>query len=114
MRSAPSERQAKQRRAARETLGEAIALFDSLEARPRAEKARAELARVSGRVASRDDLTATEQAIAEHAAAGRQNKEIAAAMFITPRTVESHLTRIYRKLGVRSRAELAARFGRHS
>ena len=89
-------------------------MFDALEARPWADKARAELARVSGRVASRDDLTATEQAIAGHAAAGRQNKEIAAAMFITPRTVESHLTRIYRKLGVRSRAELAARFGRES
>jgi DNA-binding CsgD family transcriptional regulator len=105
-------RQAKQRRAARETLGEAVALLESLGARPWADKARAELGRISGRVAVHDELTATERAIAEHAAAGRQNKEIAAAMFITVRTVESHLTRIYRKVGVRSRAELAGRFAR--
>ena len=41
---------------------------------------------------------------------GRTNKEVAAALFLTERTVESHLTHAYRKLGVRSRAELARRF----
>jgi DNA-binding NarL/FixJ family response regulator len=50
--------------------------------------------------------------VAELAAEGRRNKEIAAAMYVTVATVEAHLSRVYRKLGVRSRAELASRFSR--
>jgi DNA-binding NarL/FixJ family response regulator len=50
--------------------------------------------------------------VAELAAEGRRNKEIAAAMYVTVATVEAHLSRVYRKLDVRSRAELASRFSR--
>ena len=75
-----------------------------------AERAQAELARLGGRrAADRDELTETERRIAELAAEGRANKEIAAALFVSERTVESNLTRAYRKLGVRSRTELARR-----
>ena len=105
-------RQCRQRRAARRTLGEAVALFDEIGARPWAEKARAELARISGRRASPDDLTDAERRVAELAARGRHNKEIAAALYIGVGTVESHLSHVYRKLGVRSRTELAGRFAR--
>ena len=66
-----------------------------------------ELARIGGRTASPDELTPAEQRVAELVAAGRTNKEVASALFLTDRTVEGHLTNIYRKLGIRSRAELA-------
>jgi DNA-binding NarL/FixJ family response regulator len=107
------QRQAMQRRAARETLLEAAELFDSLGASPWAAKARAELGRISGRgAAASDELTKVERQVADLAAAGRRNKEIAAELFITVGTVEAHLSRVYRKIGVRSRAELTARFTR--
>jgi DNA-binding CsgD family transcriptional regulator len=107
------QRQAGQRRAARETLTDALTLFDSMGARPWADKARTELSRISGRgAASSDALTAAEQEVARLASEGRQNKEIAAALYVTVGTVEGHLSRVYRKLGVRSRAELAGRFTR--
>ena len=77
-------------------------------ARPWAEKTRAELRRISGRGAGQsDELTEVERDVAQLAAEGRRNKEIAAELFVTVGTVEAHLTRVYRKLGVRSRAELA-------
>ena len=56
-------------------------------------------------------LTDGEQRVAELAAQGRQNKEIAATLFLAVGTVEMHLSRVYRKLGIRSRTELAGRFG---
>jgi DNA-binding NarL/FixJ family response regulator len=54
-------------------------------------------------------LTPTEQRIAELVAEGRSNKEVAAAMFVTAKTVETNLSRIYAKLGIHSRTELARR-----
>jgi DNA-binding CsgD family transcriptional regulator len=54
-----------------------------------------------------DSLTPTEQRVAELVAAGRTNTEIAAALFISVKTVEANLTRIYRKLDLRGRVELA-------
>jgi DNA-binding CsgD family transcriptional regulator len=72
-----------------------------------AERVREELARVGGRAPSGDDLTPTEEKIARHVALGLTNREVAATLFVTPKTVESALTRVYRKLGVRSRTELA-------
>ena len=105
-----AQRRAKQRGAARESLQAAIAAFTELQAVLWAERAQAELARLGGRrAADRDELTETERRIAELAAEGRANREIAAALFVTERTVESNLTRVYRKLGVRSRTELARR-----
>jgi len=102
-----AQRRAKKKAAARETLGEALALFEELGASLWAEKAGAELASIGGRVSSRHDLTPAEERVAALVAEGRTNREVAAALFVSDHTVEFHLTRIYRKLGVRSRAELA-------
>jgi DNA-binding NarL/FixJ family response regulator len=72
-----------------------------------AERARAELKRISGRRSAQDELTETEQRVAALAAQARSNKQIAAELFMSVRTVEAHLSRVYRKLGVHSRTELA-------
>jgi DNA-binding NarL/FixJ family response regulator len=104
-------RHARRSRAARETLEQAVALLDEMGAVPWCDKARDELKRVSGRRVKADDgLTDAEQRVAELAAQGRKNKEIAATLFLAVSTVEMHLSRIYRKLGVRSRTELAGHF----
>ena len=55
-----------------------------------------------------DELTASEQRVAELAAAGMTNREVARAAFMSPKTVEANLSRVYRKLGIKSRAELGA------
>jgi len=102
-----TQRRARQRRAARETLQRALAVFDELGAVLWAEKARSELSHIGGRALTRDDLTPSERRIAELVAEGRTNKEVAAVLVLADRTVESALTRIYRKLEVRSRTELA-------
>jgi DNA-binding CsgD family transcriptional regulator len=105
-------RRARHRRAARERLRQAEALFDDIGARLWRDRARRELARISGRTAGdRGELTPTERQIAELVATGRPNRDVAAELFVTVRTVEANLTRIYAKLGVRSRGELAARRG---
>ena len=70
-------------------------------------QAAAELASVSGRRAADGELTAVEERIAAEVVAGHTNKEVAVALFMSVRTVEGHLVRMYRKLGVRSRTELA-------
>ena len=69
-----------------------------------------ELARIGGRTAAGTGLTASEERVAALVAEGRTNREVAAALFLSQRTVASHLTHIYAKLEVRSRTELAARF----
>jgi DNA-binding CsgD family transcriptional regulator len=109
-----TQRRAKQRRAARETLEQAVAELERLPAPHWAEKARAELARIGGRAPSRDELTEAERRIAARVAEGMSNREVAAALFITEHSVETALTRIYRKLGVRSRTELASRLAAKS
>jgi DNA-binding CsgD family transcriptional regulator len=73
-------------------------------------RARAELARIGGRTRSADELTPAERRVAELVAEGQTNREVAAALFLTERTVETHLTHVYAKLGVRSRTELARHF----
>jgi DNA-binding CsgD family transcriptional regulator len=99
-------RRAQQKRAARETLERALTIFEELGARLWAEKARAELGRISGRRPADNELTETERRVAELAAQGRTNREIAAELYMGISTVEAHLSQVYRKLGVR-RAELA-------
>jgi DNA-binding CsgD family transcriptional regulator len=102
-------RQAKQKRLAREALEQALALFEELGARLWAEKARAELRRISGRRPGAAGLTETEERVARLAAQGHANKQIAAALFISVHTVEAHLTHVYRKLEIQSRGQLATR-----
>ena len=105
-----TQRRAKQRGSARLELEQALASFERLGAPLWAEKARSELARIGGRRAhARGELTEAERRIATLVAEGRTNREVAAALFVTEHTVEGALTRAYRKLGVRSRTELAHR-----
>jgi len=96
-----------QKRAAREALEAARALFEECSAPLWAGRARAELSRIGGRTASRDELTPSERRVVELVAMGRTNREAAAELFVSVHTVEKALTRSYRKLGLRSRAELA-------
>lgn len=107
-------RRARSKRRAREVLMEALEAFDLLGAALWAEKASAELARIGGRRASEGGLTPTEQRVAELVAEGRANKEVAAVLFVSVRTVETHIRHVYEKLGVRSRAQLAHRIAKDS
>ncbi|MFN8023728.1 MAG: AAA family ATPase [Acidimicrobiales bacterium] len=105
-------RWARERALARRALTSAIDAFDAMGAQPFAAKARRERDRISGRSRRDDDptaLTASEASVASLAAAGRTTRQIADAMHISVKTVESHLTSVYRKLGVSNRAQLAAR-----
>ena len=104
-----AQRRAKQRGAARRSLKQALDGFDRLGARLWSEKTHGELARVGGRAPTPDALSATEQRVAALVALGHTNREVAAELLLTVHTVEKALTRIYSKLGVRSRAELARR-----
>ena len=101
--------QRRQRRSdlAAKNLGEAGAAFDAMGAGVWAERAREELSR--GRPGRGNQLTDTEARIAELVATGMTNRDVAAALFVSPKTVEAHLGRIYRKLGIRRRVELARR-----
>jgi DNA-binding NarL/FixJ family response regulator len=103
------ERRAKRRAAAREALTAALELFDGLGAPLWAERAAAELARVPGRGRAPSELTETERRVAELVAEGLANKEVAARLFVSVRTVEANLSKVYAKLGVRSRNQLAGR-----
>jgi DNA-binding CsgD family transcriptional regulator len=100
-------RRLKRKRPAREALDEAAALFASCGADLWREAVRFELARIGGRAPSGFDLTPTERQVADLAASGRSNKDIAAELFMSPNTVKSNLARVYRKTGASSRAELA-------
>jgi DNA-binding CsgD family transcriptional regulator len=97
------------RRDAHAVLEDALGRFEELGATLWADRAREELGRIGGRASSHEDLTPTEGRIAALVADGLTKREVAAALFVTPKTVESMLTRIYRKLDVRSRTELARR-----
>ena len=99
-------RQANYKAAARAAIEEALAIFEQLGARLWADKGRTELRRISGRRAAGEQLTETELQVATMAAHGDSNKHIAAALFMGQSTVEAHLSRVYRKLGV-GRSELA-------
>jgi DNA-binding CsgD family transcriptional regulator len=102
-------RRSRKKRDARESLNNALNVFDALGAPLWSEKARAELGRVGGRAPAPGALTPTEERIAALVAAGHTYREVADTLFISPKTVQWNLSKIYRKLGVRSRAELAAK-----
>ena len=106
-------RRVQRRRDARVQLRAAAEIFDRLDARPWAERARAEL-RASGETLARagdgaEQLTPQELQIALLVTEGRTNAEVGRAVFLSTRTVEFHLSRAYRKLGVSSRTELTRR-----
>ena len=96
------------RRDARRELADAQAAFRRLGTPIQERQATAELASVGGRRPIENQLTPAEHRIADLVAAGQTNREVAEALFLGVRTVESHLSRIYHKLGLRSRTELAA------
>ncbi len=99
-------RRRKQWSAAREALREAMALFAGTGAPLWAKAARTEVARAGERSGEAGELTATERRIAELAASGLSNQEVAERAFLTVKGVEANLTRAYRKLGIRSRGGL--------
>ncbi len=107
-------RRARRRVDAREQLRTALALFEQLGAAPLAQRAAQEL-RASGETARRrdpgtaDELTPQERQVAALVAQGLSNRDAAAQLFVSPRTVDFHLRNVFGKLGVSSRAELAAR-----
>jgi DNA-binding CsgD family transcriptional regulator len=109
-------RRARQRVRAREQLRSSLDVFDRLGARPWSQRARDELA-ATGETARRrdpstlDDLTPQELHIAQLLVTGRTTREVAAALFLSPKTIEYHLRSVYRKLGVKSREDLAGALG---
>jgi ATP/maltotriose-dependent transcriptional regulator MalT len=112
-----------ERQAALDELTSADAFLSACGARQHAAVAARELRRLGRRVAKRrqptpssggsDDLSARELEVAHHVTMGETNREIAAALFLSEKTIESHLARIYGKLGVHSRTALAAALGRN-
>jgi DNA-binding CsgD family transcriptional regulator len=105
-------RRRREKALAREALTGALDAFTSMHTPIWAQRARAELSRIPSRQDGAE-LTPTEQTIARLAIEGLTNREIADRAFMSPKTVEVNLTRIYRKLGIRSRAALANRMTGH-
>ena len=107
-------RRARHRADARPHLTAALETFERLGAKPWAERARAELTATGGPTGPREDrftiageLTPQEMKIALLVAQGQTNREVAASLFLSPKTIEHHLSHVYRKLNVRSRTQLA-------
>lgn len=103
------DRRRHRRREARARLTAARDTFDALGALPWVRRAGAELASIGDRPGDRYDLTPAEARVARLVATGKRNREIADELFLSVKTVEWNLTRVYQKLGVRSRSEVAAR-----
>ena len=103
------QRRRRLKEAAASTLGEALQEFERMGAAVWTDRVRADLARTNVSPTREQTLTPSEQRVAEFAAAGMTNKDIAAKLFISPKTVEHNIGRIYRKLGIRTRAELGRR-----
>ena len=105
-------RRQKRRAAARVRLRAALAVFDEMGAVGWADLTRTALNATGERARRRDpstvdDLTPQETTVARLVASGLTNREVAARLFLSPKTIETHLTHVFRKTGVRSRTELA-------
>ena len=103
------QRRKRQKQSAVDSIGEALRVFEELGTPLWAHRAREELSRTKVGPGQAVGLTPAEQRVAELAASGMTNREIAAALFISPKTVEHNIGRVYRKLGIRNRAELGRR-----
>lgn len=104
-------RRLRRKRAAAEALHAALEVFDELGVVLWAAQARSDLERVAVGPTTAEEITPSELRVAELVARGMTNREVGAALFISPKTVEANLARVYRKLNIRSRAELGSRFG---
>jgi DNA-binding NarL/FixJ family response regulator len=103
------QRRAKQKNAAKHTLERALEMFVAIGAPMWEERTRDQLARIGlRRPVVTEGLTPAQQRVADLVVAGKSNREIASALYMSTRSVEAHLTKIYRALGVRSRAQLVA------
>jgi DNA-binding NarL/FixJ family response regulator len=110
-------RHSRQPSKARAPLREALQIAGRCGAEPLAERARSELYAAGGRprreaLTGPESLTPSERRVADLAAQGQRNRDIAHALYVTPKTVEVHLTNIYRKLGIPGRAGLAEALAR--
>jgi DNA-binding CsgD family transcriptional regulator len=103
-----------ERRAARDAFDRARGIFAELGATLWVARVEAEARRVPIKRRASDDLTPSELQVAQLIAAGRTTRDVAAELFISPKTVEANLTRVYRKLAIGSRAELGAEMARRS
>ena len=101
-------RRANRRSVARHSLTDALDILERVGSPLWADQARAELGALGLRPGPRDSLTPSEERVARLAASGQTNRQMGHALQISPRTVDAHLRRIYRKLDIRSRAELGA------
>ncbi len=106
-------RRTKRKRAAREKLEDALEIFKSLGTSTWIERATAEHARITPSSPGVSGLTPTEARVAALVAGGRTNREVAAELFLTVKTVEANLSRIYDKLDVRSRTQLVGYMASH-
>jgi DNA-binding NarL/FixJ family response regulator len=109
-------RRSNQRADARELLKQGLDLAVRSRALPLVERAEQELAATGARprrllLSGVESLTASERRVAGFAAEGLSNKDIAQALFVTTKTVEVHLSNVYRKLGIGSRSELPQALG---
>ncbi|HET7487398.1 MAG TPA: AAA family ATPase [Acidimicrobiales bacterium] len=102
------DRRRRKKASARHTVERALAIFEEAGAEAWARRARVELERSSG-TRGGSELTAAERRVAQLAAAGLTNREVASQLFMSAKTVEAHLATIFRKLGIRSRVQLGAR-----
>jgi ATP/maltotriose-dependent transcriptional regulator MalT len=105
------QRRARHKEVAAVSVREALATFEELGTPLWAERARVELARANVGPRRSAELTPSQQRVAELAASGMTNRDVATALFVSPKTVEFHLAQIYRQLGIHSRAELARHIG---
>jgi DNA-binding CsgD family transcriptional regulator len=106
------QRRQRKKESASANLQEALSIFERLNIPLWADRARAELVRASVAPRRSGQLTPSEQRVAELAASGMKNRDVATALFISPKTVEANLARIYRKMGIKSRAELGRHMGK--
>jgi DNA-binding CsgD family transcriptional regulator len=100
------QRRQRQKESSRASLREALQVFEAIGTPLWADRVRAELSRAEVVPTGDLSLTPSEQRVAELAASGMTNRDVAKALFISPKTVEANLARVYRKLGIRTRAEL--------